>query len=385
METSIQKYLEKPVQLLREAGILEKSRDSQLVGLLSEVQYIDEPKILAIASAVRYVDSFNDFINENTKAMNVSDRYNDITARFESIREDAKTLLKHAEDNKIGIGEQLQQFWMKLSRGSIPNRINQIGNIYNEVCNDVRTQVQRESNVLEAYKDFRAAIKEAEVISYDVLKTQKSNVERSQAKLKSSNESLASYKREDQAEKAKLELARDNGIREAKAEQAKHKLLEDIAQNLKASYEVGEVLVQKIEQTNEAKRAIYTKSVAFFGTNKQILSTMGLAYIAEQGIHEMTEATRGMSDEMNKSLEDLAELGKVDLEATRLAYDSIYKPESVKKLVDAINQYETEVSKTIIETRKKAAKDIAQISEIVEEGKNTRVKIVSDFISQKIE
>jgi ribosomal protein L17 len=384
MIMAIQKYLEKPLELLRQAGILEKAPESQLVVLLDGVQDVDQPRILAIASAVRYIDQFSDFVNDHAQGMNVSDRYNDITGRFKSVREDAKELLKHSEDNKITRWEKIEEWWMRLRRGSIPHRIKEIGSLFQDVCRDVRGQINREAEVLEAYKDFRTAIKEAEVLAYEVARLQGDNVGRAQAALKNAAGDLEAYTGEDAAQRAKLELARDNAIRAAKTEQAKYKLLEDVAQNLKAGYEVGEVLVQKIEQTHDAKKAIFTKAVAFFGTNKQVLSAMGFAYVAEQGVHEMTEVTERMGKEMSQSLEDLAALGQVDLEATRVAHASVYNPDSVRKLVDAINKYEEDVAKVVVETRKKAAEDITKIAEIVEDGKKKRVAIVTDYLSGKV-
>ena len=106
----LQYYLDKAVGVLERFGILPSGteQDSQLANLLQEVVTVDEPKVLAIAKTLKHMGSFNELVRDNIQEMNMADRYNDITERFDSIREDSKALLEQLEDGKIDWKESLK-------------------------------------------------------------------------------------------------------------------------------------------------------------------------------------------------------------------------------------------------------------------------------------
>ena len=59
---------------------------------------------------------------------------------------------------------------MKLSRGDISERFEKIKQSYLDVASDSRDQIEREHVILNAYQDFRGALKQSEVLALEVLK-----------------------------------------------------------------------------------------------------------------------------------------------------------------------------------------------------------------------
>ena len=72
----------------------------------------------------------------------------------------------------------------------------------------------------------------------------------------------------------------------------------------------------------------------------------------------------------NKSLEDVAELGReLERAALRAGYGSTINPESVQKLVDAISDFQIESLEMIAELRKESEQNAKEIRRVVEDGK----------------
>ncbi|MFZ5955504.1 MAG: hypothetical protein ACOYT4_03690 [Nanoarchaeota archaeon] len=376
MAFAIQTYLEKPITLLRQAGFLDE-KESPLVNLLEGIKEIDEPKVLAIAQVIQYIDQFDTYIINNTQQMHVDDRFNQITQHFQLIREDAKMLREHQSDHHISLSEKIKEKAVEFKRGTIPDRMQKIKEIYSGVCKDTQAQINIVSNILEAYLDFRTAIKQSEGIACELKEFQKSKLEQAKENLKSAQNLLENYKEENQQKKIEFEIARDNAIRTAKVEENKYNLLEQIAQHLGTAYQIEEVGIQKVEQTNSVKKQIYMKAVAFYETNKPVLSIMGLALTTEEGLFEATKTIEIMKEQMDSTLQDLAEFGKVDVHSAQVAHESMYKPETIERLINAINQYEREIGNTVTEARKQAEQDFLRISQSVEAGKKERVKIIT--------
>ena len=68
-------------------------------------------------------------------------------------------MLEQLDDGEIDTFERLNNVWMKVTQGDIASRFDDIKEIYLEVAADSRDQIEREQVILEAYQDFRGAIK----------------------------------------------------------------------------------------------------------------------------------------------------------------------------------------------------------------------------------
>ena len=103
--------------------------------------------------------------------MDIGTRYQDIATSFNSIRDDAKKMVDQIADGKLDVFERVTNAWMKISRGDIADRFDAIKEKYLEVSRSTNDQIKREAIILEAYRDFRGALKQAEVLALEVLKT----------------------------------------------------------------------------------------------------------------------------------------------------------------------------------------------------------------------
>ena len=126
--------------------------------------------MVAIARVLQQSGHFNAVMRDEISSAKVSDRYTEIIRAFDSIRDDASTMVEQVRDGRIDMGERLQNLWMKVTRGDIPSRFEKIRRTFLEVSRESAEQLQRESRVLEMYGDFRLSIKDAEIQAHELLK-----------------------------------------------------------------------------------------------------------------------------------------------------------------------------------------------------------------------
>ncbi len=165
------RYLDKALNGLRDLGLMpEKPDEMPVVALINQISNLDEEKTIAIARTLSNTTVFNEVVREQITAMNVGERYETITTAFNSIRDDAKSMVEQLDDGKIDTMERLGNFWMKATRGDIPSRFRKIKKTYLEVSADTKDQMEREGQILESYRDFRGALKASQVMAFQVLK-----------------------------------------------------------------------------------------------------------------------------------------------------------------------------------------------------------------------
>jgi hypothetical protein len=159
MEKPLQ-YLDKAVGAIRDLGLWpEQSGEQPITGLLNEITGLDETKVILIGRTLTQASAFNEVVRTQVAAMNVGERYNLITENFNSIRDDAKGLVDQLEVGKLDLMERVGNVWMKVSRGDIATRFNRIRDTYLDVSKETKNQIDREHTILEAYRDFRGALK----------------------------------------------------------------------------------------------------------------------------------------------------------------------------------------------------------------------------------
>jgi hypothetical protein len=380
---TLQKYLDKAVKVLEQFNVSNKDdTNNQLIRLLEDVKHLDEPRVLAIAKTISYMSSFNQLVRDNVEDINVGNRYLEISQGFDSIREDSKTLINQIADGKISFSEKMHNLWMKMRRGTPSKRFEEISKTYKAVARDTKDQLDREMKIMDGYVDFRFALKESQVMAREILQQEHEPLEAARKALAAAQEKVAAAK-DDDAEKARLELARDEAVNKFESEDRNYQLLKDITENLSVGYDVGDTLITKLKQTHDAKDRVYRRAVTFFTTNEHVFTILGTVYTSQHGLHEATQAHEAMKEGINKGLEDVAELGReLEHAAIKAGYGSTISPASVEKLVRAISDYQIDSLNMIADLRKESEESAAAIRRVVEEGKGKYQETIARFASQ---
>jgi len=373
-------YLDKAVGALRDLGIWPESQGEQpITALLSQITELDETRVVLIGRTLSQASAFNEVVREQIAAMKIGERYEDITKGFDSIREDAKGMVDQLSDNRIDMLERVSNVWMKVSRGDIATRFDAIRNTYLDVSRDTKDQIDREQIILEAYRDFRGALKQAEVMALEVLHTAEGRLEAQKNILQSASAAVAGYAGSVPADRARLEMERDEKLRDMQNEEKRYQIAKDLSDNLTISYNTSEVVMARLMQTTNAKERVYQQSISFFSTNETVLTALSASFTGMFGLHESTETLNAMKEGMSKSLETLGEIGnRVGEEAVRAGYGPTVRADAVKKLVDSVINFQ-EKSRTIInEMRVASTKNSDEIRDAVEDGKRRLAALAAD-------
>jgi hypothetical protein len=377
MSTSIQ-YLDKAMLKLRDLGLVpEKTEEAPIVVLLNRVSDLDQDKVVAIARTLSQTSLFNQVVREQVSGMGLSDRYTKVTDAFNSIRDDAKALVEQLEDGKINTWERFQNAWMKATRGDIPARFDKIKKVYLDVAKDTNDQIEREHTILTAYQDFRGALKEAEILALQVLKTAEQKLAAQKAELEKAVQAVEQAPTDDLVARAKLELARDEQLRAVQFAEDRYQICKDLSDNMTVGYNTSEVVMGRLVQTTNAKDRVYKQAVSFFGTNETVLTALSASFTGLMGLSESTRTLDAMKEGVSKSLEDLAEIGgKVQEAALRAGYGPTIRADAVKKLVASVVNYQERSREIIDEMRTLSTRNAAEIREAVETGKQRLARLV---------
>jgi hypothetical protein len=372
-------YLDRALSTLREMGIVPaKGEDAPINALLQQISDLDQDRITVIARTLNQASNFNEVVREHVAAMEVGDRYRQITEGFNSIRDDAKAMVDQISDGKVSMWERATNSWMKLTRGDVADRFDKIRAIYIAVTKETKNQIQREAAILESYRDFRGALKQAEVMALEVLKKAEWKLDEAKKKLNTAAEAVATFAGTEPAERAKLELIRDEVLRQTQDEDKRYQIAKDLSDNLTIGYNTSEVIMARLMQTTSAKERIYAQAVSFFSTNDTVLTALKASFTGMFGLHESTETVNAMKEGVSKSIEVLSEIGdKVQEAAVRAGYGPTIRADAVKKLVDSVVNFQEKSRIIIEEMRKLATQNSAEIRDAVEDGKRRLASLVA--------
>jgi len=288
-------------------------------------------------------------------------------------------MVEQVEDGKLDTFERIGNVWMKVTRGDIPDRFDKIKQTYLEVAEDSKDQINREHVILESYQDFRGALKESEVLALEVLKKGEQQLDEAKAALASSMQAIEDYQGEDPAERARLELARDQQMRTVQYHDRRYQIAKDLSDNLTVGYNSSEVIMARLLQTTNAKERVYQQAISFFGTNETVLTALTASFTGLFGLHESTQTVNAMKDGISQSMEDLADIGgKVQEEALKAGYGPTIRADSVQKLVDSVVHYQVRSQEIIAEMRTMSTQNAQDIRDSVEAGKQRLARLVDE-------
>ena len=371
MSSQVIPYIDRAVQLLNKIGIIIKPQaDAPILKLLDNVAEIDKNRVIAIARTLQQHSAFNQVVREQIDGVEVSQRYTKIVNHFDSIRTDMEKMLGWLDDGRLDFFERIKIGWMKLQRGSIPDRFNLIKKTYLQVSQETGNQIEREHIILNAYQDFRFGLKQAQITAEELVQIATARLEECKNKLSLAIADVDNFKEDDHVAKARLELIRDEALRNVQQEDSCYQIILDLANNLTVSYNSAEAVFARIQQTTSVKERVYQQSVSFFSTNEIVFTALSASITSLTGLSESTKTLEAMKDGMNKGIESIASAGNKQLEESlRAGYSSTIKADSLRALVDAIVNYQESSQQLIAELRNESIDNAKEIDRIVEDGK----------------
>ncbi len=268
---------------------------------------------------------------------------------------------------------------MKVRRGDIAERFDEIRYSYLEVAKDSKDQIIREGRILDAYNDFRGAYKQAQVLALKVLEKAEKQLAKAKGELEKATETVEKFKGKEASKRAELEMARDTKLRALQDEEKRYQIAKDLSDNLTIGYNTSEVIMSRLMQTTSAKERVYSQAVSFFSTNEAVLTALKASFTGLFGLSESTKTLEAMKKGVSESLETISEIGDaVQEEALKAGYGPTVRADAVKKLVDSVVNFQIRSREIIDEMRVLATRNSEEIREAVEDGKRRLARLAAE-------
>jgi hypothetical protein len=365
------KYLDKAMTTYTELGLKSDSADQPVQRLISTVARFGEDEALTISSVLARQSAFNEMARDQISGMEIAERYNGISTNFDSIRADAKNQLAICESGKVTIVDRVQTGWMNVSRGSIPKRFNKIKQLYNAVSAAMGDQIERETRILEAYADYRMAMKAAGGEALKLMANADVELTKVKKELEDAQNAVTNAPEGTPASTiSDLELARDEKLREQFLVDEQYQVAKDLAEQMGVAYNASEFVFARLKQYSTVKKRLYDQTVVFFTTNEIVFTGIAAATNSSAGMVEGTRTINAMKDGINTAIEDLATLGGKALEdGLRAGYGSSIAASSIKKLIDETVKFQETSVQLIGELRVEATENATEVARLSEDGK----------------
>jgi hypothetical protein len=373
-------YLDRALETVQDMGLKpEKSGEDPIGALLDQITELDKDKVTIIARTLAEASTFNEIVRNEIAGMKIGERYDDVVDQFNSIRDDAKMLVDQLEDGKLSTWERANNIWMKVARGDVATRFDDIQKTYLDVAADSKDQIKREQRILSAYQDYRGAYKQAQILALDILKSAEARLGATQKALTQASDAVANFAGSEPAERAKLEFTRDVKLRDLQEEEKRYQIAKDLADNLTVGYNTSEIIMTRLLQTTNAKERVYQQAITFFSTNEAVLTALKASFTGLFGLHESTQTLEAMKKGVSDSLETISDVGdKVQIEAIKAGYGPTVRADAVKKLVDSVVSFQERSREIINEMRALATRNSEEIRDAVEDGKRRMSKLAAD-------
>ena len=374
-------YLDRALATVTDLGIKTKPTDDEpIVALLDQIALIDHDKVAIIGRTLAEASTFNEIVRNEVAGMEIGNRYNKIVESFNSIRKDSKGLVDQLSDGRIDPWERATNVWMKVVRGDIADRFDGIRDTYLDVAKETRNQIRREAKILKAYRDYRGAYKQAQVLAMELLETADARLAEIKTVLKDASDKVAAFQGKSPSERATLEMERDEKLRRMLDEDKRYQIAKDLADNLTIGYNTSEVIMSRLMQTTSAKERVFAQAVSFFSTNEAVLTALKASFTGMFGLHESTKTLEAMKKGVSDSLETLSEVGDaVTEEALKAGYGPTVRADAVIKLVDSVASFQERSREIIAEMRTLATRNSEEIREAVEAGKRRMARLAADI------
>jgi hypothetical protein len=350
---------------------------SPMVSVIEEIKDAGEDEAMYLARLVNEGQAFERFVTENIDGLAIGNVYKDIAANYASIRADAKEAVEHAASGNEGFLDKITSFFKESTKGTVAERFAEIVETFLSANEKLKTQVKKETQVLDAYKLFRLAQGQGVVVALEFKRKHEELLEAAKEAEVAAQAAVDASTGTD-VEKAALMAARDAAIDERKKRTKFAQSAKDIAEDVSNAHNVSDLIMKEAENTIENKDRVYKRGVSFITMNQSTIAAFSMSYTAKIGLADGVNALEAMTGGMNDSLNDLADIsGKVNERAIKAGYGTTIDPNAVERFAAALIG-EMEQSAPLVEKYRGESEQASnRIADIVEQTRKRTVELAN--------
>ena len=374
---TIVSYIDKATETLQKTGITVKAEANiPVLKLLDIIARLDHSRVLAIGRILQQQSAMNTIVRDQIAGMQVVSLHHDIANSFHTIREDAEQMIDWLEDGRLDWAETIADVWIKLKRGSIPERFEQIKKNYQLVAKNTSDQLVREHSIVDAYQDCRLALKQAEITCLELLKHSEDSLAQAEFALQQAQNKADNALHMDSSEQAPLQLKHAEALRQLHVEDKCYQTVKHLHSHLTASYQATETILAHLQQMLTLKEAIYQQSVTFFTANEMVFTALSAIFKTTDSEFARVKMQETMQSGLNSNLHILARAETGQIEQRLQKSNGNIQQNSVRHLIDAIVSYQQSSQQLIDELSNKRTQSAQDFQKITEISKQSLVEIL---------
>lgn len=350
-----------------QAAALEQLRQLEELGP-QETQHLIE--------VFQSMNAFDQLVSDNLKEMNVGERHSEIAENFESIIKDLERKIRNASGGS-NVGrkwvDKIQEKLITKFRGSMTERFEKINVASEAVFADSDQQIKHERAILDAYADYREALRDSMYIAEDLKNKATAARDEAGERLRKAKENLEAVPSDASVmQQAPAQIAMDEAQREFEKMDRRQDLAASLHEKLTISYTVSEAVMTRYAETTKVRENVQNQASIFYTTNKGVMNVMKATIVQLEGTLESAETLNVMkqkgADMLKKITDNGSAMSRVTQRATEIAYEASISPEQLRDLYKKTVEFKLEQAQTGIKMRKKREENLKAVQVELKKG-----------------
>lgn len=371
--------LHKARRALQLIGVTVEVDSKAQAATLSQIRELEElgPEETAhLVDVVQSMNAFDQLVSDNLRQMNVGERHNEIAENFESIIKDLERKIRGASgESNVGRKwvDKIQDKLIAWKRGDIKERFEKIKVAYESVYADSDQQIVHEIAILDAYRDYREALRDSMYIA-ESLKL-KATEARDQAgeRLKDVKEKMEALPEDATLmEQGPVQIEMDEAQRAFEQLDRRQDIAASLHEKLTISYTVSEAVMTRYAETTKIRENVQRQSSIFYTTNNGVMNVLKATILQLEGTVESAESLAVMKEKSTKMLKKITDnssaLSRVAQRATEVAYEASITPEQLRDLYKKTVDFKLEQAQTVIRLRNKRDENLKAVQVELKKG-----------------
>ena len=361
---------------------------------IEELAVFGQDEASQLREVVESINAFDQLVASNLKSMNVGERYNDIRENFETILKDLERKLKGADGGRnVGakLVDRIQNKLVLWRRGSVKDRYDKIKVISEGVFADSDTQIKHEQAIIEAYRDYREALRDSGTLA----KIIKERATEARDSFKEEYTTLVEQLKEAQDSGAEilavaaLQQQVDDIKRQFDAADRRQEIASSLEQKLTTTYGISDAVMTRYTQTAEVRERLQREAALYYSVNSGVMTTLMATFQQLEATNESTQVLREMQVQQQKALDSLSRNGsaanKVVQEAQKVGMSVYFSAEDMRKLYASTVEFRISQARDYAKLREERDANMVEVQKAIQEGQRqlneVQVQIVNEQFS----
>lgn len=339
---------------------------------IRELEDLGPDEAAQLVEVVQHMNAFDELVSRNLNQMNVGERYEDIRENFESIIKDLERKVRGASGSR-NLFDKIQDKLISWKRGDVKERFQKIKVSYESVFGDADKQIEHETAILEAYRDYREALRDSSTIAEVLKKRAQEAYTEVKGNFVAANDEVDNAPADlDPLELAALKIKRDDLQRELEKLDRRQDIASSLAEKLQVSFGISEAVMTRYAETTKVRDNVQRQSAMFYTANSGVMTVLAATFMQLEATNEQSQVLSEMGKQTSAMLNKLSQSGqslnKIAKNATEAAYTSYISAEDIRKLYESTVEFKAEQNKMVKTLREARDKNMEAVRIEIDKG-----------------